>query len=148
MISVMYPEIISLVKDIPPGLIPVDLTNSNEPILIIKGMKELLLTAKINSGFDIYLTPVKAGILESICLITAFKDDYDEPLQITTPICRDSFLLWQKLLSLPEFDVYFFNEHSRERMGYRVKNPKYTEAKITFYKSKFIEFSLVSVWIK
>ena len=65
-----------------------------------------------------------AGPPSHLGLITAFFDDPDEPLTVKSPqFVGDDFLRdITELLSQPEFDVYFFDEHDRELMGVRAYN--------------------------
>ncbi|WP_439629992.1 hypothetical protein [Shinella sp.] len=90
-------------------------------LLIVKAHKEYILAARMNGGFSFYLAPLQSTSGLTVALATAFFDDSDEPLLIRTPLFDEPLgndLL--ELLSYKEFDVYFFDEHNREWMSYRV----------------------------
>lgn len=79
------------------------------------------MTAKENQGFKIY--PIKVAN-KAFGLITAFFDDFDEPLIITTPLFHDDVLLFDifDLLSQNCFEIYFFDEQNRELLGVRARS--------------------------
>ena len=57
-------------------------------------------------------------------LISAFFDDHDEPLTICTLLFDDeeSHEIF-RVLSSDSFDMFFFDEHNRELIGFRAENP-------------------------
>ncbi|MCY1165773.1 hypothetical protein D9M73_56840 [compost metagenome] len=90
--------------------------------LLIKVSKEMILTAKVNEGFDFYLAPIAVDGVQSYCLMTVFFDDDDEPLVIRTPLIKDDECtenLFQ-LLASDEIEVFFFDEHDRELLSWSV----------------------------
>lgn len=86
MLSIIKPELLAVIQQIPGGLLPIYDTELEKYFLVIKASKETILTAKINNEFKIYLTYDQEA--PGICLgiISAFFDDSDEPLTITTPL--------------------------------------------------------------
>ncbi len=112
------------------GLKPMRRLN-REVLLIIKCPKEMILTAKIRRGFRFYLVPIQVESLQTYGLVTAFFDDHDEPLTIRSPLVEDEMAAdIFELLSLEKFEVYFFDEHNRELLGYRVRNNKAANFKL------------------
>lgn len=119
MLTVLHPEIIPLVLDIPVGLVPFHFKDDKYPTLIIKAPKEAILASKLEQGFKIYVVPINIDKHKTLGLISAFFDDEDEPLVIYTPIFEDpntKFLL--KLLFSQKINVYMFDENGREYLGY------------------------------
>ncbi|MBE7215949.1 hypothetical protein MK852_16140 [Shewanella benthica] len=122
MLTVLYPEIMPVIQQMPFGILPESLTSADEDYqaFIVKAPKELLLTAKINEGFKLYLIPVKVGSHITLGLITAFFDDEDEPLVIKTPLFLEDFS--HNLFSFLKkgmLNVHFFDELTRELLVYR-----------------------------
>ena len=108
------------VHRIPVGLCVLDGGESEPPLLIVKGIKEAILAARIRRGFAVYIVPVHVDGVESVSLITAFFDDPDEPLVVRSPLFANdphSLSLMDFLLS-SEGQVHFFDEHSREMLAY------------------------------
>jgi hypothetical protein len=120
MLTIEYPALASEIERMPMGIIPIVLRNPNVlPKLIVKAGKETLLTAKINNGFKIYVIPVVIGNHETFGLVSAFFDTEDEPLIIYTPIFQDAVMgQLVKMLQGASLDCHFFDEHSRELLGY------------------------------
>ena len=55
--------------------------------------------------------------------MTAFFDDFDEPLVIRTPLLNDEMgTAIVDLVCSRTFDIHFFDEHDRELLAYRVNN--------------------------
>ena len=59
---------------------------------------------------------------EAFNLITAFRDDYENPLVIYTPIVGENDLIinLRFALTADTVDIHFFDEHARERGAYTV----------------------------
>ncbi len=79
----------------------------------------MLLAAKVNRGFKVYVVPVTLASQETIGLVSAFFDDEDEPLVIFTPLfeedrARDLI----DVLKHSTLDIHFFDELGRELLGY------------------------------
>ena len=123
-LSVTSPKIVDALMDFPGGLWPVRRRDDSRMILIVKAAQEMALTAKLREGFCFYLVPVRAGAATTYGLITAFFDDSDEPLTISTPLFDDEITRdFLSLLSSDSFHVHFFDENNRELLGFRAENP-------------------------
>jgi hypothetical protein len=92
-------------------------------VLIVKGMKEAVLAARINRSFAVYVAPVNVDGVDSISLITAFFDIPDEPLAVWSPLFAEDAQSQHlvRMLQAPEIDVHFFDEHTREMLAYRAE---------------------------
>lgn len=122
--SVTYPEILQTLVDFPSGLLPMRYLGSSRTILIVKALREFAATARLRKSFRFYLVPLRAGDVPTHGLISAFFDDDDEPLVIYTPLFDDeeSREILQVLWS-DSFDMFFFDEHNRELIGFHAENP-------------------------
>ena len=121
MLTLLHPSILSAVLDFPAGLLPARNKETGKLLLIMKIHKEYILAARLQAGFSFYLVPLQSSSGPTVALITAFFDDVDEPLVVKTPLFDEPLghgIL--ELLAQDEFEVYFFDEHGRELMGYRV----------------------------
>jgi hypothetical protein len=56
MLTILHPEVIPYIQGLPIGLWPLSFKNEATPRLLIKTTKEMLLAAKINDGFKIYVS--------------------------------------------------------------------------------------------
>lgn len=120
MLTILHPQLMPTIRQMPGGLLPFDLPGEDRPSLIMKVPKEYILAAKINASFKIYITPVLVEGRMTCGLATAFFDDTDEPLVLRTPLFNDDFK--NVLLGVLErelIDVHFFDELSRELLVYR-----------------------------
>lgn len=124
MLSINHPLILQHLKDFNYGLLPVYLNSQDKFILIIKVSKEAILTARVNNEFKIYLFNDDFGGKSYAGLITAFFDDHDEPLILATPLFAEDEMLSDiiHLFTQDKFELYFFDEHSRELMGVNALN--------------------------
>ena len=123
-LTITNPEVVDTLVDFQGGLWPIRRRGDSRMILVVKAAREMAHTARLRGGFHFYLVPVHVGDVATYGLLTAFFDDYDEPLVIRTPlfneeITRDFF----SLLSSDSFYVHFFDEHDRELLGFRAENP-------------------------
>jgi hypothetical protein len=109
-------ELLKLLQ-FPMGLRFAQFEGRPRPVLLVKVTKECILAAKLNKGFKVYIVPVESNGLRTACLVSAFFDDEDEPLTLTTPLFDESEELWLGLWGGP-FDVHFFNELNQEMLGY------------------------------
>lgn len=142
MLSILHPEIISIIQDYPVGLWPI-LGLGSSPKLIIKAMKEGLLAAKINRGFKIYVCPVTLAGRSSMGLISAFFDDEDEPLVIWTALFDDKLShLLLEAMNCDTLDIHLFDEHNRELLGYVSKLECPPTAKDRLSSSSYCAFDL------
>lgn len=124
LLTIEHPELLPHLKTLGYGLQPVFHRGLGRHFLVVKVTKEMILTARLNREFKVYLLGDDQSLTSHLGFITAFFDDPDEPLTIKSPQFRDDDLLKDltSLLSQPEFEVYFFDEHDREMMGVRAKN--------------------------
>jgi len=145
MLTILHPEVLSLVHDIPVGLLPLWSHGEDVPKLVIKAPKEIILAAKMNQGFSIYAVPVCIQSQDTVGLISAFFDDEDEPLIISTPMFDepDSKTLRDILLSV-RLDVYFFDVNNRELLGYRATIECGADTRSFIEKTKFLPFNISS----
>jgi hypothetical protein len=119
MLTVLHPEILPLIRNVPVGLIP--LWNLNGRIvLVIKAPVEILLAARMNQGFRLYVAPVSMPNGCTIGLISAFFDDADEPLIISTPMFDNdpNTIKLRRVFLNSKISLYFFGLQNREMMGY------------------------------
>lgn len=130
MFSSNHPEILAHLSRLQYGYQLVTLA-SGEVVLLIKLPKGVVLSAKINQGFKVYLVP-DGPENSALGIITAFFDNEDEPFTITTPIfCGDDMLPdFTAAFSQEKFSIYLFDEHDRELMGVTAVNvgaPQFAE---------------------
>ena len=119
MLTILHPEVLPRIRDVPAGLIALSIPGNSRPILVVKVPKEVMLAAKIELGFKVYIVPVTLAAGQTAGLISAFFDDEDEPLILSTPMFEDPATHdLRRVLMSNELDVHFFDEHSREMMGY------------------------------
>lgn len=119
MLTILHPEVLSLVHNIPIGLVPLRLDKDERPKLVIKASKEVILTAKMNQEFRIYAAPVFVQNKHTMGLVTAFFDNEDEPLALYTPLfCEPDIEILKDALLCSKLDIYFFDENNRELLGY------------------------------
>src|SRR5690242_9543143 len=115
MLTILHPEILSHIAELPAGLSPLMIEGEKDIILVIKGPKEAILAAKINRGFRFYLAPINVNGIRTWSLITAFFDDEQNPMHIWTPLFGDDLTsVLCRLLASETFDVHFFDENNRE----------------------------------
>ncbi|TKJ63967.1 hypothetical protein PspCFBP13506_05415 [Pseudomonas sp. CFBP13506] len=122
MISIMYPEIRAYVKQLPIGLMPIDIKADIIPKLIVKSSKELILTAKLRKEFLIYLVPYEIPGVKSVGFLAAFFDDAVHPLVTGGALIKElAGRELSKLFLSPKVDVHFFNELGWEMLAYRAE---------------------------
>jgi len=124
LLSIDHPELLPHLKTLGYGLLPVFHRGEQRHFLVVKVTKEMILTARLNGEFKVYLLGDDQGPGSHLGLISAFFDDPDEPLTIKSPQFEGDELLKDltSLLSQEEFEVYFFDEQDREMMGVRASN--------------------------
>lgn len=123
MLTLTNPAVLTVLRSVRCGLFPFEKSDGEGLCLTIKCSKEAILAAKVRNGFRFYLLPIRTDYLTTHGLVTAFLDDDDEPLVIRSPLLDDDFSSGiLELLSREEFEVYFFDEHTRELLGYRAGN--------------------------
>lgn len=123
MFSIRYPSILSHLGQFAYGLQPVRVPPDHRFTLIIKINKEAILTARLNQQIRIYLIPDVRDQFRSRGFITAFFDDYDEPIVLFTPLYSGDAMLTDltTVFGQESFELYFFDEHNREMMGVRAQ---------------------------
>lgn len=138
--SINHPELLPHLKILGYGLMPVLHAGAQRYSLVMKVTKEMILTARLNGEFKVYLLRDKAPPRSYLGIITAFFDDPDEPLTIKSPQFMESDLLVRLtgLLCQTEFDIYFFDEHDRELMGVHAHNADSSRFKAEIEKANFI----------
>ena len=123
-LTITNPEVVDTLVDFPGGLWPICRRGDSRMILVVKAPREMAETARLRGAFRFYLVPVHVGDVATYGLLTAFFDDYDEPLVIRTPLFNEEITRdFLSLLSSDFFYVHFFDEHDRELLGFRAENP-------------------------
>ncbi|WP_372166364.1 hypothetical protein [Xanthomonas axonopodis] len=119
-ITLSYPALMPEIQRYPGGILPKVSPDGLGHLLIIKVPKEHILAAKLSGSIKMYLAPVGISGAKVLGLITAFFDDHDEPLTLTTPLMDDD--LSEDLfaaLDSQRLSVHLFDEHSREHFVFR-----------------------------
>ncbi len=123
-LTITNPKVPDTIVDFSVGIWPMRRGSDPRMILVVKAPREMAHTARLRGGFRFYWVPVHAGDVTTYGLVTAFFDDYDEPLVICTPLFNEEFTReFLSLLSSDSFYVHFFDEHNRELLGFRAENP-------------------------
>ena len=105
------------------GIWPIRRNIDGRNILIIKSPKEFAQTARLRRKFYIYLAPINVENMATFGLITAFLDDFDEPLIIRTPLYNDELTQdYFSILKTKSIYVHFFDSFNQELLGFRVEN--------------------------
>ena len=135
MITLMNPALVRELSQYPGGLFPAQILGGQSDVLAIKCPKEMILAAKMLRQIKFYLIPLDADGVHTHGILTAFFDDFDEPLVIRTPLLNDDMgngII--DLLCTPSFDIHFFDELDRELLGYKVSNK--TAKEVTINRNK------------
>lgn len=142
MLTIEHPEILPQLNLLQYGLWPFKEPDGGVG-LIVKVPKEAILAARLNDEFKIYLLEDHTGERSHLGLITAFFDDHDEPLVIKSlQYDGDAHLTdLTALLSQAEFNVHFFDEHDREMLGARARNPSSDRFRKTIATATFHDFA-------
>ncbi len=120
MLTILHPEVLNLIHNIPIGLLPLWFHEEDIPNLVVKASKEVIFAAKMNQGFSIYVVPVCIQAQNTLGLVSAFFDDEDEPLVIRTPMFDEPGIkTLMDILFLSRINIYFFDENNRELLGYK-----------------------------
>ncbi len=103
----------------------------------------MLLAAKVNGGFKIYVVPLMLSGKETIGLMSAFFDVEDEPLVIYTPLfADDDTSKVVNMLTQPTLEIHFFDEQNREWLGYTCSLTCSPVAKDRMEKGRLLPFDL------
>lgn len=120
MLSIRYPRVMRIVKELPIGLWPITIKADSVPKLIVKASKETILTAKVRQGFLIYLIPYCIEDVKSVGFLAGFFDDSQHPYTISGGLIKElSGRELSKLFLSSKVDVHFFNEIGMEMLAYR-----------------------------
>ncbi|MGY4832243.1 hypothetical protein [Burkholderia pyrrocinia] len=111
-LTLMHPDMLSDVVTLGRGLWIVG--QPDDPILVIKTGKEVILTAKESRQFKMYLAPCEVGGRMGLTVVSAFFDDPVSPLVIVTPLVASDCLSERLRILCDRFKVCFFDEHNRE----------------------------------
>lgn len=144
-LTITNPEVVDTLEDFSGGLWPIHRSYDSRMILVIKTSRVVAQTARLRRGFRFYLIPVRIDGVDTYGLTVAFFDDSDEPLTICTPLFNEEFTRdFLSLLSSESFYVHFFDEHSRELLGFRAENPGYFRFHILAGAMSFVSPTLQS----
>ena len=123
LITLKNPALVRDLAQYPGGLFPAQRLDGQPSVLMVKCPKEMILAAKMLRELKFYLVPLDADGVNTYGLVTAFFDEFDEPLVIRTPLLDDEMgNAIIGLLCSRTFDIHFFDEHDRELLAYRVNN--------------------------
>lgn len=141
MLSIRYPHLFADTHRFRYGLMPILLPDTGS-FLVAKASKEAILAARLKGSFRIYLMSDLDGATSHLGLVTAFFDDHDEPITITTALFDGDGLTIDvaALLVQPAFDVYFIDEHDRELLSVRVDNPGAPRFKYAIRSASFPQY--------
>lgn len=143
MLTLLHPQAISDLRDLYAGLWPLYLPDGSL-VLIAKFAKEAILAAKMKGSISLYVVPAPAASgYRCAGVITAFWDDHDEPLILTSPLfAEDPFTTdLVTLLSSEFFNVHLFDENNHELLGYRARNPAFEKFQALAKQLSFARFS-------
>ena len=128
------PEIMETLQDMTAGLWPIRRNIDGRNILIIKTSKEFAQTARLRKKFYIYLAPINVENMATFGLVTAFFDDFDEPLGIRTPLFNNELAQdFISLLKTKSIYVHFFDSFNQELLGFRVENLNSDQFRMRLY---------------
>lgn len=83
--TVDHPELIPHLKALGYGLLPVFHKEEGRYLMVVKVTKEMILTARLNNAFKVYVLGDGSDPASHLGFVTAFFDDPDEPLTIRSP---------------------------------------------------------------
>lgn len=122
MLTIRYPELLGMVRELTSGLLPLILKDDPIPKLIVKGSKETILTAKVKQGFSVYLAPYSFRDVNSLGFVAAFFDNDVHPITVVGAIMQEyNGEVFRSFLLGDQVDIYFFDELNREMLGYRAR---------------------------
>lgn len=84
MLSLKYLQLVHQLSEFPVDLFSARISGEQSNVLVVKGLKEMILTAKLRREFRIYCFRLEIDGISTYGLITAFFDDPDKPLVIRT----------------------------------------------------------------
>ncbi|KPC27625.1 Uncharacterized protein ABJ99_0121 [Pseudomonas syringae pv. cilantro] len=122
MLSILYPKVPWIVRQLTIGLMPFTAKADSIPKLIVKATKETILAAKVRKCFSIYLIPYDVDGFQSLGFVAAFFDDNQHPILVGGAFIKQFHARQLAALFLsPQVDVHFFDELGREMLGYRAE---------------------------
>lgn len=122
MLSILYPKVPWIVRQLTIGLMPFTAKADSIPKLIVKATKETILAAKVRKSFSIYIIPYDVDGFQSLGFLAAFFDDGQHPLVVGGAFIKQFHAReLAKLFLSPQVDVHFFDELGRELLGYRAE---------------------------
>ncbi|MFK3973604.1 hypothetical protein ACI2KS_23070 [Pseudomonas sp. NPDC087358] len=122
MLSILYPKVAWLVRELTMGLMPFTAKADSIPKLIVKISKEGILAAKVRQGFSVHLVPYDVDGVKSVGFLAAFFDDQQHPLIAGGAFIKEFFgRQLARLLLSKEVDVHFFDEAGHELLAYRAE---------------------------
>ncbi|WP_299768913.1 hypothetical protein [uncultured Pseudoteredinibacter sp.] len=146
MLSILYPNLVPEIEQANIGIFPIPIDN-DEFVLIVKAPKEFILTAKANGEIAVYVIPLILDNTKTIGLVTAFFDDEDEPLMISTPLWNDEASMdLLRLVTGRKLDIHFFDDHSRELLQYHATIDINDVVVERVNNARFLEFSYPRAW--
>ncbi len=135
-----YPELWATAVRYPTGLSVLTVPGEIRPTLLIKLPHQFLLTARMNRGFKVYVSPIQLDEISTIGLISAFMDDEDCPLSVWTSL--DPGADAQALLRAFRFgyiNIRMVDEHDREILAYQATVEIPLESRVRMDVAKFYE---------
>ncbi|HCE2478819.1 hypothetical protein [Vibrio parahaemolyticus] len=125
MLRLKYPSLYEhLLPKLEFGLHPVKLGDSEDYFLIVKCSKEIILTAELNNGFEIYSPLVNCDSVKTTSLLSVFYDCDDDPLTIMTFITDDCAYdkeVFKKVFSQEVIDIYFVSQSNIDILSFKSK---------------------------
>lgn len=115
-----------IISEYEAGLWTYRIKDSRRMVLVVKCQKEMILSARERGGFTFFIHYFKLDWFNTFGITTAFFDDPQNPLVITTPVCSGGMATeLTELINSKGFDVHFYDLHSRELLAYSCTvNPK------------------------
>lgn len=137
MLSLQHPEVIDQIKSVSPGIYTLQ-RGENELILVIKHFKEGILAAKLKRKIPISFVPYTYAEHSGYALYLLLEDNAAEPLVIfSTLFDNDESSKIFPALKQNRFELYFFDEHGREFLGYRAGISDWERLEKNFHSFKF-----------
>lgn len=108
------------------------------PTLLVKLPHQFLLTARMNQGFKVYVSPIQLDEISTIGLVSAFTDDDDCPLTVWTSLDPgpDSQALLRAFRS-GYINIRMVDEHDREILAYQATVEIPLESRVRMDVAKF-----------
>lgn len=133
-----HPELWATAVRYPAGLSALTVPGEIRHTLLVKLPHQFLLTARMNRGFKVYVSPIQLGEISTIGLVSAFMDDDDCPLTVWTSL--DPGLDSQALLRAFRsgyINVRMIDEHDREILAYQATVKVPLESRVRMDVAKF-----------